>query len=56
MMNLIHQLALRLRAMQRLARDSIVGTNEDFTDGPMNRAILLLAIFHEILRLYVNSS
>ena len=44
MNTVIPKLASRLRAMQRLVRDSIVGTNEDFTDGPMNRAILLLAI------------
>ena len=34
----------RLRELPRLLRDSIVGTNEVFTEGPMNRAIIPPAI------------
>jgi len=35
---------MRLRELPRLLRDSIVGTNEVFTEGPMNRAIIPVAI------------
>lgn len=34
----------RLRELPRLLRDSIVGANEVFTEGPMNRAIIPVAI------------